>query len=164
MVNENPKAQQDHWTERGRATAVASSDVTDRPRRSVLSFDVNMTRVTSPEEALALPTDTEEVMVSQCKDEILRALGGYQRLKRILTDGNNSEISDVGLAAIAKSPSVEELDLEWAVRITDAGLCHLGRLGTLHYLDLTFCSAVSSEGVAKLQRRLPACRIELCGE
>jgi hypothetical protein len=29
---------QDHWTERGRATAVANSDATDRPRRSVLSL------------------------------------------------------------------------------------------------------------------------------
>jgi hypothetical protein len=31
-------AEQNHWTERGRATSAFDLDVTDRPRRSVLSF------------------------------------------------------------------------------------------------------------------------------
>jgi ankyrin repeat protein len=31
-------AQQDHWTERGRAASVSNSNATDRPRRSVLSL------------------------------------------------------------------------------------------------------------------------------
>lgn len=40
MVNENPKAQQDHWTERGRAASVSNSDATGRPRRSVLALGI----------------------------------------------------------------------------------------------------------------------------
>ena len=31
--------EQDHWTERGRAASVSNTDVTDRPRRSVLALD-----------------------------------------------------------------------------------------------------------------------------
>jgi hypothetical protein len=33
-------AQQDHWSERGRATSVAIADALDRPRRSVLVVDM----------------------------------------------------------------------------------------------------------------------------
>ncbi len=33
---------QDHWTERGRATSVSNSNITGRPRRSVLTFDRSM--------------------------------------------------------------------------------------------------------------------------
>ncbi len=36
--DEHDAAEQDHWTERGPATAVGNSDVTGRPRRSVLTF------------------------------------------------------------------------------------------------------------------------------
>ena len=36
------KAEPDHWSERWRATSVSNSDVTGRPRRSVLSFGGNM--------------------------------------------------------------------------------------------------------------------------
>jgi hypothetical protein len=36
---------QNHWTERGRATSVSSSDVTDRPRRSVLSLGITTRHV-----------------------------------------------------------------------------------------------------------------------
>ena len=32
------KAKPDHWTERGRAASVSNSDITDRPRRSVLAL------------------------------------------------------------------------------------------------------------------------------
>lgn len=32
-------AEQDHWTKRGRVASVSSSDVTSRPRQSVLSLD-----------------------------------------------------------------------------------------------------------------------------
>ena len=35
----NETVQQNHWSERGRATAVANSDALGRPRRSVLSLD-----------------------------------------------------------------------------------------------------------------------------
>ena len=35
-------AEQNHWTERGRAASVFNSDVTDRPRRSVLALDVSI--------------------------------------------------------------------------------------------------------------------------
>jgi hypothetical protein len=34
-------AQQNHWSERGRATSVANADALGRPRRSVLSFGNN---------------------------------------------------------------------------------------------------------------------------
>ena len=33
-------AQPDHWTERGRATSVSNSDITGRPRRSVLPLEL----------------------------------------------------------------------------------------------------------------------------
>jgi len=33
-------AEQNHWTEHGRATSVADADALGRPRRSVLSFDM----------------------------------------------------------------------------------------------------------------------------
>ena len=36
------KAPNDHWTEHGRATAVANSNVTDRPRRSVPALGPHM--------------------------------------------------------------------------------------------------------------------------
>ena len=39
MRSDNEIAEPDHWSERGRATAVSNSDAGGRPRRSVLSLD-----------------------------------------------------------------------------------------------------------------------------
>ena len=39
LTDEPNIAEEDHWTERGRAASVANSDALGRPRRSVLSFD-----------------------------------------------------------------------------------------------------------------------------
>ena len=44
-------AQQNHWTERGRATAVANLDVTGRPRRSVLAVGSIRVRMTTQKQA-----------------------------------------------------------------------------------------------------------------
>src|SRR5262245_25124178 len=38
QTNDDTVAQQNHWSERGRAASVANADALGRPRRSVLSF------------------------------------------------------------------------------------------------------------------------------
>jgi len=41
-------AEQNHWSERGRATSVANADALGRPRRSVLSLDEKEEQKRSP--------------------------------------------------------------------------------------------------------------------
>jgi hypothetical protein len=45
-VGSDDIAEQDHWSEPGRATPVGNSDALDRPRRSVLSSGGDITRMT----------------------------------------------------------------------------------------------------------------------
>ena len=45
---------------------------------------------------------------------------------------NNAQITDVGIASLAKLSKLRELDVSYNPRVTDLGLSHLGQLKNLH--------------------------------
>jgi hypothetical protein len=66
-------------------------------------------------------------------------------------------ITDAGLAHLEGLKKLRELDLK-GTQITDAGLDHLMGLRRLRKLSVAG-TRVSAEGIAKLRRSLPRCRI-----
>ena len=118
--------------------------------------------VASESEVVALPADTEAVLVKRLSDSLARALGVRSSLRVLLSDGSPS-ITDDGLESLGRLVCLEALDLEWAV-VSDAGLRHLAGLSRLRWLDLSFCRGFSEAGLQALRSALPACSIELASD
>ncbi len=91
---------QDHWTERGRATAVANSDVTGRPRRSVLALDAYIMSSMSISGWIALAV----FVTVGCAFEVLW-LWGFERLDKRLTRSQKIAVGSVliSVAVVALS-------------------------------------------------------------
>jgi hypothetical protein len=68
-------------------------------------------------------------------------------------------ITDRGLQTVSKLRALTHLGLT-GTAITDKGLHHLESLSNLRNLFLFNCPAVTEEGIARLQRALPKCKIE----
>jgi hypothetical protein len=73
----------------------------------------------------------------------------------ILTD---SKITDKGLWTVSSLRGVSWLNLG-GTQITDKGLHHLESMSNLPRLFLYNCPKVTAEGVARLQKALPNCKI-----
>jgi hypothetical protein len=84
---------------------------------------------------------------------VVRVLG----LEALSLDG--TAITDEGLAEVARLRDLEALSLK-RDSVTDAGLRHLEGMSGLTWLDLRACPNVTDEGVARLQKALPNCKIE----
>jgi hypothetical protein len=78
-----------------------------------------------------------------------------KHLQRLSISG--AQISDDGLKYIQTLPHLETLDLD-NVDITDAGLVYLEGLSELKWLIITQ-TQVTKQGVEKLRRALPKCKI-----
>jgi hypothetical protein len=70
----------------------------------------------------------------------------------------DTPITDVALAELARLPDLKELILEGAT-VTDAGLRHLEEMQGLQDLHLLRCPNVTDEGVARLRKVLPNCKV-----
>jgi hypothetical protein len=68
-------------------------------------------------------------------------------------------ITDRGLQTVSNMRELNWLGLT-EMAITDKGLHHLESLSNLRTLFLAKCPNVTDEGVARLQRALPNCKIE----
>jgi hypothetical protein len=98
-----------------------------------------------------LTLDGSSVTDAQMK-LVTRALG----LKSLSFTG--TAVTDVGLAEVGKLHGLEMLRMD-ATNITDVGLRRLEKLGGLTVLDLRNCPGVTAQGVARLRKALPDCRI-----
>jgi hypothetical protein len=91
--------------------------------------------------------DTQVVTLDHVED-----LTGLRSL-----DLKGTEVADAGLAHLRALKDLRELDLT-GTRVTDAGLAHLE--GLKHLRNLTVAeTGVSPDGIKKLRRALPWCRI-----
>lgn len=71
----------------------------------------------------------------------------------------NAKISDSGLRTVSQLKGINELYLAETL-ITDKGLRHLESMSNLRLLYLARCPNITNEGLARLQKALPECRIE----
>ena len=70
------------------------------------------------------------------------------------------QITDVGLANLATSTSIETLDLRGCVGITDKGLGSLTRMSNVKEIWLGGCKNITAAGVDALRKALPNKKIE----
>lgn len=89
------------------------------------------------------------------KDDDLLFLGKCSDLRSIFV--NNADVGDRLAAALSKLPGLYTVDLE-GTRITDAGLERLSACRGLGVINVTE-TYVTRDGVAKLQRAIPASEI-----
>jgi hypothetical protein len=92
-------------------------------------------------------TTTDADLDELCQLRSLRFLG--------LSD---TKITDKGLQTVSGLRWLKSLDLD-GTAVTDDGLRLLESLSNLHGLDLRFCPNLTDEGVARLKKALPNCRI-----
>jgi hypothetical protein len=108
----------------------------------------------------ALPRATDTILVRRLDDDKARALSHLPQLRVLYQDGSPSQLTDVGLQALARLRTLEKLDLEWASGITDRGLTVLHQLRDLRWLDLGGCSGLSEGAVQELRRAFPNADVE----
>jgi hypothetical protein len=90
-------------------------------------------------------------------DAGLESLKGLKQLQRLDLTGL-VRVTDAGLENLKGLKQLQRLDLTCLFQVTDAGLENLKGLDQLQELKLE-ATKVTDEGVAKLQRTLPNCKI-----
>jgi internalin A len=93
---------------------------------------------------------------SAVTDAHLKQVARLRGLKLLSLSGTH--VTDAGTKELAVLTELEELWLD-GTAVTDAGLRHLERLNKLEFLYLNNCPGVTDEGVARLQKALPKCKI-----
>jgi hypothetical protein len=93
---------------------------------------------------------------TKISDAGLKELAGFKQLQVLVLSG--TPISDAGLKELAGLKQLRVLGVG-STPISDAGLKELAGLQQLRYLDLCFNFDVTHQGVAELQKALPACEI-----
>ncbi|NLI97599.1 hypothetical protein GX441_02945 [bacterium] len=103
-------------------------------------------------------TGLKELSIIQAEvlPEVLELLAETKQLERLYLP--YAGIDDAHLKFIGKMTNLKELDL-YGTRITDSGLKHLEKLKGLKILYLGSGGEITSEGVEKLQKKLPQCEI-----
>jgi hypothetical protein len=69
-----------------------------------------------------------------------------------------TNVTDKGLRTVTGLRGLSRLDLRGTV-VTDEGLRHLQAMRNLDTVDLRKCPNITDEGIARLQKALPKCRI-----
>lgn len=83
-------------------------------------------------------------------DTALKKLAKLDHVTRLNFDGTN-QVTDAGLAHLARMPQLRELDMSgWNGQITDGGLQGLGHLPELRKFQLCWQQNVSDKGLAQL--------------
>ncbi len=72
----------------------------------------------------------------------------------------NTLVTDAGLAALAKCPALKELHLPMT-DVTDAGLASLASIRTLAKVAFDKQTKVTPQGIARLEKALPGCKVVL---
>ena len=86
-------------------------------------------------------------------------LGELCELRRLEALGlAGTDVTDAGLETVSKLTGLERLSLNFT-GVSDEGLRHLESLSDLRALYLFHCPNVTDEGVARLQKALPSCKI-----
>ena|SRR5438132_2612331 len=129
------------------------SSVREENQDSVLAVD-------TVADIQALPRETDTILVRRLDDDKAQALSHLPQLRVLYQDGSASQLTDLGLEALARLSTLEKLDLEWAGGITDRGLAALHQLRGLRWLDLGGCSGLSDGAVQRLRRALPNAQVE----
>jgi hypothetical protein len=101
-----------------------------------------------------------KIYLENATDEDFKALIGTNTVA-VLTDGNNSNLTDQALFYASKILGLKTLDLEWATGITDVGIKYLQFVSTLEYVDLSYCSKVSAMAVEQLRESNRSIVVEL---
>jgi Leucine-rich repeat (LRR) protein len=96
------------------------------------------------------------VIQSEIVPEVLKLLAGTNQLERLYLP--YAGVEDTHLAYIGKMTNLEELDI-YGTRITESGLKYLNKLMNLKTLYLGGGAELSSDAVARLQKKLPGCEI-----
>ncbi|KAK9822807.1 hypothetical protein WJX81_000986 [Elliptochloris bilobata] len=106
--------------------------------------------------------------LSACRrvgDGALAALGGTLALAglRSLSLAGCEDVSDAGIAAVARLRALTHLDLRNCCKVTDASLLALAELPCLLSLDLSGCVAATERGIGALAARLRLSTLRLGG-
>ncbi len=130
------------------------------PRLDSVWID-NSGRVASTLPALARHTlKLENVLLGArtgITDDDLRAIGGITQLKSL--DLRDLQITDAGLAHLARLTRLTDLDLTGCPAVTDAGLAHLHGLPALVNLRI-YDSQITPTGIAALRQAVPTLKID----
>jgi hypothetical protein len=90
-------------------------------------------------------------------DALLAELCEIQPVEGLSLEG--TDMTDTAMATVGTLKGLKYLDLN-STAITDAGLRRLEGMKDLELLQLHFCPNITDEGVARLQKALPKCKIE----
>jgi hypothetical protein len=127
------------------------------------AFADALVSVYGPGSVIALPPDTQAVILLEPSDDVLRLLVTHlPGLRHIVMNGEAAEVTDDGVAHIATLESLESLDLEGS-DVTDVGLERLGALEQLQWVDLSGSPRVTQAGVSALRARRPSLSIDAGG-
>jgi Leucine Rich Repeat (LRR) protein len=89
-------------------------------------------------------------------DEALAQIGQIKTLKSLMLMEN--KITNGGLKHLSGLPALTQLDLRWNKQLDDTCLPHLVKLTGLKELNV-FQTQISAEGVKKLEKALPNCKV-----
>ncbi len=81
----------------------------------------------------------------QMTDTSVHSIAKHSHLKALIL--HSSAITDDGLEALSKIPTLESINLCCSPQITNRGLAHLALLPQLRELDISFCSNITDEGL-----------------
>lgn len=87
----------------------------------------------------------------QITDGGLASLAKLDHLKALHLAGCR-EVTDQGLVLLAPLPHLQALDLSGCYQITDLGLALLAKLQQLQTLDLSFCTRIADRGLIELAK------------
>lgn len=71
-----------------------------------------------------------------------------------------SRMTDAGMEKLAKSTTIEKLNLSNSFNLTSASIDHLAGMKNLKELDLSYASKLRPSEIARLQAALPDCKIK----
>jgi hypothetical protein len=109
-----------------------------------------------PDVAPSRRTDLVVHLSPNATDADLGELCELRRLEALGLGG--TRVTDTGLEMVSRLRNLERLSLN-ATEITDEGLLRLESLSNLRALYLFQCPKLTDDGVARLQRALPNCKI-----
>ena len=94
-------------------------------------------------------------------DSVAESLGKLSGLARLRVSRN--EITDRGIAALARLPQLERLNVYANAGVTDASVDALASIASLRQLDV-WETGLTAQGIARLQQRRPDLAVRAAAE
>ncbi len=126
--------------------------LSDAEKKQVAEITAKMTALNASLMPLAQDTEQLRVSVINAADKFGdRELALLEPIAHqvVWVDLARSQVTDAGLATVAKMTKIERLHLE-NTKVTDAGIAKLGALASLEYLNL-YGTKTTDAGIAKLE-------------